>query len=46
MRTGALTSLEGELPEPQDAFPCLQTEVWSWGQSQHGQLGHGDELSR
>lgn len=46
MRTGALISLEGVLPEAQEAFPSLQTEVWSWGEGEHGQLGHGDCLPR
>lgn len=46
MRTGALISLEGMVPEAQDAFPSLQTEVWSWGCGEHGQLGQGDCLPR
>ncbi|XP_072539652.1 alsin [Salminus brasiliensis] len=27
-------------------LPSLQTEVWSWGRGQEGQLGHGDLLPR
>ncbi|XP_060724838.1 alsin isoform X2 [Tachysurus vachellii] len=27
-------------------LPTLQTEVWSWGEGQEGQLGHGDVLPR
>ncbi|KAK3575470.1 hypothetical protein QTP86_026856 [Hemibagrus guttatus] len=27
-------------------LPSLQTEVWSWGEGQEGQLGHGDVLPR
>ncbi|XP_028835447.1 alsin isoform X2 [Denticeps clupeoides] len=27
-------------------LPSLQTEVWSWGRGQEGQLGHGDVLPR
>ncbi|XP_067137388.1 alsin [Centruroides vittatus] len=26
--------------------PCIQTEVWSWGEGKYGKLGHGDELNR
>ncbi|XP_070786549.1 alsin [Enoplosus armatus] len=46
MRAVALTPLGGAVPEAQDVFPTLQTEVWSWGHCEHGQLGHGDNLSR
>ncbi|XP_034533940.1 alsin isoform X2 [Notolabrus celidotus] len=46
MRAVALTPLGGAVPEAQDVFPTLQTEVWSWGHSEQGQLGHGDNLSR
>ncbi|XP_074520358.1 alsin isoform X2 [Halichoeres trimaculatus] len=46
MRAVALTPLGGAVPEAQDVFPTLQTEVWSWGHSEHGQLGHGDNLAR
>lgn len=46
MRTGALIALEGALPEAQEVFPSLQTEVWSWGRGEHGQLGQGDCLPR
>ncbi|XP_068165024.1 alsin isoform X2 [Antennarius striatus] len=45
-RAIALTPLGGAAPEAQDVFPTLQTEVWSWGHCQHGQLGHGDNLDR
>nr|XP_046238601.1 alsin isoform X2 [Scatophagus argus] len=46
MRAVALTPLGGAVPEVQEVFPTLQTEVWSWGQCEHGQLGHGDTLAR
>ncbi|XP_031708041.1 alsin isoform X3 [Anarrhichthys ocellatus] len=49
MRAVALTPLGGpvpEVPEAQEVFPTLQTEVWSWGHGEHGQLGHGDSLAR
>ncbi|KAM6958516.1 alsin isoform 1-T1 [Tautogolabrus adspersus] len=46
MRAVALTPLGGLIPEAQDVFPTLQTEVWSWGHGEHGQLGHGDSLAR
>uniref|UniRef100_A0A3Q3EHK0 Alsin Rho guanine nucleotide exchange factor ALS2 b n=1 Tax=Labrus bergylta TaxID=56723 RepID=A0A3Q3EHK0_9LABR len=46
MRAMALTPLGGLVPEAQDVFPTLQTEVWSWGHGEHGQLGHGDSLAR
>ncbi|XP_067931555.1 alsin-like [Watersipora subatra] len=25
---------------------CIATEVWSWGEGEEGQLGHGDRLNR
>ncbi|XP_035533592.1 alsin isoform X2 [Morone saxatilis] len=46
MRAVALTPLGGAVPETQEVFPTLQTEVWSWGDCEHGQLGHGDSLAR
>lgn len=46
MRAVALTPLGGAVPEAQEVFPTLQTEVWSWGNCDHGQLGHGDTLAR
>lgn len=46
MRAVALTPLGGAVPEAQEAFPTLQTEVWSWGHCEHGQLGHGDCVAR
>ncbi|KAM6945748.1 alsin [Aplochiton taeniatus] len=45
VRAVALTPLGGG-PEDQEVLPSLQTEVWSWGQGEHGQLGHGDDLPR
>ncbi|CAL8291222.1 unnamed protein product [Lota lota] len=42
----ALTPLGGCVPGSQEVLPSLQTEVWSWGQGDHGQLGHGDNLAR
>lgn len=46
MRAFALTPLGGAVPEDQEVLPTLQTEVWSWGHGEHGQLGHGDNLAR
>uniref|UniRef100_A0A8D3E8B5 Alsin Rho guanine nucleotide exchange factor ALS2 n=1 Tax=Scophthalmus maximus TaxID=52904 RepID=A0A8D3E8B5_SCOMX len=46
MRAVALTPLEGAVPEAREVLPTLQTEVWSWGHGEHGQLGHGDNLAR
>ncbi|XP_051937383.1 alsin-like isoform X1 [Hippocampus zosterae] len=31
---------------PENDFPSLETEVWSWGRGSEGQLGHGDQLAR
>lgn len=42
----ALTPMGGGVPEDQEVFPTLQTEVWSWGHGEHGELGHGDNLDR
>ncbi|XP_034145403.1 alsin isoform X3 [Esox lucius] len=36
----------GGVPEAGDLLPSLQTEVWSWGRGDEGQLGHGDNLAR
>uniref|UniRef100_A0A673WLA9 Alsin Rho guanine nucleotide exchange factor ALS2 n=1 Tax=Salmo trutta TaxID=8032 RepID=A0A673WLA9_SALTR len=36
----------GGLPEAGELLPSLQTEVWSWGRGEEGQLGHGDNLPR
>uniref|UniRef100_A0A3Q4MSH2 Alsin Rho guanine nucleotide exchange factor ALS2 b n=1 Tax=Neolamprologus brichardi TaxID=32507 RepID=A0A3Q4MSH2_NEOBR len=46
MRAVALTPLGGAIPEDHEVLPTLQTEVWSWGHGEHGQLGHGDNLAR
>ncbi|KAM3856982.1 alsin [Diretmus argenteus] len=46
VRAVALTPLAGGVPEAQEVLPSLQTEVWSWGQGEHGQLGLGDNLAR
>ncbi|XP_075898354.1 alsin isoform X5 [Nelusetta ayraudi] len=46
MRPLASSPLGGAVPEIQESFPTLQTEVWSWGAGQQGQLGHGDYLDR
>ncbi|XP_026157539.1 alsin isoform X2 [Mastacembelus armatus] len=46
LRAVALTPLGGDIPEAQEVLPTLQTEVWSWGHGDHGQLGHGDNLAR
>ncbi|MEQ2232145.1 hypothetical protein ILYODFUR_008216 [Ilyodon furcidens] len=45
-RAFALTPMGGVVPEDQEVFPTLQTEVWSWGHGEHGELGHGDNLAR
>lgn len=29
-----------------DHVHCWETEVWSWGEGNSGQLGHGDSLDR
>ncbi|XP_067358125.1 alsin isoform X2 [Channa argus] len=46
MRAFALTPLRGDIPEAQEVLPTMQTEVWSWGHGEHGQLGQGDNLAR
>ncbi|XP_034467527.1 alsin isoform X3 [Hippoglossus hippoglossus] len=46
MRAVALTPLGAAVPEAPDVLPTLQTEVWSWGHGEHGQLGHGDNQAR
>lgn len=46
LRPFALTPLGGPASEAQEVLPTLQTEVWSWGHGEHGQLGHGDNLAR
>ncbi|XP_078147361.1 alsin [Centroberyx gerrardi] len=46
LRAVALTPLGWAVPEAQEVLPSLQTEVWSWGQGEQGQLGHGDNLAR
>ncbi|XP_061189160.1 alsin-like isoform X2 [Saccostrea echinata] len=34
------------ITETSDTFITLETEVWSWGKNNKGQLGHGDEIDR
>ncbi|XP_061571851.1 alsin [Cololabis saira] len=46
IRALPLTPMGGGVPEDKEVFPTLQTEVWSWGHGEHGQLGHGDNLAR
>uniref|UniRef100_A0A3P8TVV4 Alsin Rho guanine nucleotide exchange factor ALS2 n=1 Tax=Amphiprion percula TaxID=161767 RepID=A0A3P8TVV4_AMPPE len=46
MRAVALSPLGGSVPGAQEVLPSLQTEVWSWGHGEHGQLGHGDNIAR
>ncbi|XP_035812645.2 LOW QUALITY PROTEIN: alsin [Amphiprion ocellaris] len=46
MRAVALSPLGGSVPAAQEVLPSLQTEVWSWGHGEHGQLGHGDNIAR
>uniref|UniRef100_A0A8C1F7S6 Alsin Rho guanine nucleotide exchange factor ALS2 n=1 Tax=Cyprinus carpio carpio TaxID=630221 RepID=A0A8C1F7S6_CYPCA len=45
-RAPAIPLASGGIPEADAHLPSLQTEVWSWGHGQEGQLGHGDLLSR
>lgn len=46
-RTHALApSPVGGACEAPESLPSLHTEVWSWGQGQLGQLGHGDQEDR
>uniref|UniRef100_A0A8C2IJ11 Alsin Rho guanine nucleotide exchange factor ALS2 b n=1 Tax=Cyprinus carpio TaxID=7962 RepID=A0A8C2IJ11_CYPCA len=45
-RAPAIPLAPGGIPEADAHLPSLQTEVWSWGHGQEGQLGHGDLLSR
>uniref|UniRef100_A0A671KDB0 Alsin-like n=1 Tax=Sinocyclocheilus anshuiensis TaxID=1608454 RepID=A0A671KDB0_9TELE len=45
-RARAIPLAPGGIPEADAHLPSLQTEVWSWGRGQEGQLGHGDLLSR
>uniref|UniRef100_A0A3Q1G4H7 Alsin Rho guanine nucleotide exchange factor ALS2 b n=1 Tax=Acanthochromis polyacanthus TaxID=80966 RepID=A0A3Q1G4H7_9TELE len=46
MRAVALSPPGGSVPGAQEVLPSLQTEVWSWGHGEHGQLGHGDNIAR
>lgn len=34
------------ISEATESFVTLETEVWSWGKNNKGQLGHGDEIDR
>uniref|UniRef100_A0A672PEK5 Alsin Rho guanine nucleotide exchange factor ALS2 n=1 Tax=Sinocyclocheilus grahami TaxID=75366 RepID=A0A672PEK5_SINGR len=45
-RARAIPLTPGGIPEADAHLPSLQTEVWSWGRGQEGQLGHGDLLPR
>uniref|UniRef100_A0A8C6TNW2 Alsin n=1 Tax=Neogobius melanostomus TaxID=47308 RepID=A0A8C6TNW2_9GOBI len=46
-RTHALApSPVGGVCEAPESLPSLHTEVWSWGQGQLGQLGHGDQQDK
>ncbi|RXN33518.1 alsin-like isoform X1 [Labeo rohita] len=45
-RARAIPLAPGGIPEADAHLPSLQTEVWSWGRGQEGQLGHGDLLPR
>ncbi|XP_051753077.1 alsin isoform X1 [Ctenopharyngodon idella] len=45
-RARAIPLSPGGIPEADAHLPSLQTEVWSWGRGQEGQLGHGDILPR
>ncbi|XP_057674463.1 alsin isoform X1 [Corythoichthys intestinalis] len=46
MGTAALSLSGIAAPADQEVLPSLQTEVWSWGHGEQGQLGHGDNLDR
>ncbi|XP_053719286.1 alsin isoform X1 [Synchiropus splendidus] len=46
IRAVSLTKLGAVVPEAREVLPTLKTEVWTWGQGECGQLGHGDNLSR
>ncbi|XP_037552375.1 alsin [Nematolebias whitei] len=46
IRASAFTPMEGGVPDAPEVLPTLQTEVWSWGQGEDGQLGHGDNSVR
>ncbi|XP_061685689.1 alsin isoform X3 [Syngnathoides biaculeatus] len=46
IEAASLTSSGMAAPADKAVLPSLQTEVWSWGHSEHGQLGHGDNLNR
>ncbi|XP_076871765.1 alsin isoform X2 [Brachyhypopomus gauderio] len=45
-RVQALTLTATTVSESDARLASLQTEVWSWGRGQEGQLGHGDLLPR
>ncbi|XP_035380643.1 alsin isoform X1 [Electrophorus electricus] len=45
-RVQTLALTPGAVAESDGRLPSLQTEVWSWGRGQEGQLGHGDLLPR
>ncbi|MCI4378589.1 hypothetical protein PGIGA_G00217620 [Pangasianodon gigas] len=43
---GAINSTTLSISEKENLLPSLNTEVWTWGRGQEGQLGHGDTLPR
>lgn len=45
-RDHAVALTPAGMAESDARLPSLQTEVWSWGRGQEGQLGHGDLLPR
>ncbi|XP_062853828.1 alsin [Trichomycterus rosablanca] len=45
-RDPAVTLTTAGVAESDARLPSLQTEVWSWGRAEEGQLGHGDVLPR
>ncbi|XP_060774739.1 alsin isoform X1 [Neoarius graeffei] len=45
-RDRAIALTPAGVAESDTRLPSLQTEVWSWGRGQEGQLGHGDVLPR
>ncbi|XP_053087661.1 alsin isoform X2 [Pangasianodon hypophthalmus] len=45
-RDRAVALTPAGVAESDARLPSLQTEVWSWGRGQEGQLGHGDVLPR
>lgn len=45
-RGGRVPGTAQGVEEAEESLPSLDTEVWSWGRGQEGQLGHRDHLPR